>query len=202
MAGSASADAYYRNTMGNIHYSIPSARYGYQHIVGQPAAVLQPVASPVVKYATPVPAPVVKSSAYTESYDKASFEFTDLLTFANLNSLNSIMHYVNNPNDALAKATDALDDLNKGLPDALARMDPSIKADIKKVNEIILDICDRAVSGASGPSSGSIKATCDFINDSVPQVSRGLDDPSVITNLIEELKQVSTLSEDFSDIFK
>ena len=210
MATGGSAGSYYHNTMGNIHYPIPTGynTYGYQPIVVQPA-VAQPVATPVVKYTKPVAAPVVKPSAYTEYNDESSFGFTDLFSFGNLQSLNSIMQYVNNPNAALAKATTALDDLNKGLPDLLARMDPSMKDDIKKVNELVLDICDRAVSGArpatdfsSYYSPESIKATCDFIKENVPQISRGLDDPAVITNLIEELKEVSSLSQEFSDIFK
>ena len=71
MATGGSAGSYYHNTMGNIHYPIPTGynTYGYQPIVVQPA-VAQPVATPVVKYTKPVAAPVVKSSAYTEYNDE------------------------------------------------------------------------------------------------------------------------------------
>ena len=109
-----------------------------------------------------------------------------------------IKPYIDNPKESLARAFNMLDDLNKGLPAALENMPPSLKDDIRKVNELVIDVCDKAVKGAKPAVSGTyayssfdMHVTCQFIKKHVPEISKGLDDPTIITDLIENLKKFS-----------
>merc|ERR1711981_46553 len=89
-----------------------------------------------------------------------------------------------NPGTSLAKASATLDELSAQLPQALANVDPEIKADFGKVNVIIADVCNKILEVAT-PSTFSyytpagIKATCEMINKTANMVSQGLEDPSV-----------------------
>ena len=119
----------------------------------------------------------------------------------------SIMDYVSDPWLGLEKAQYLLEELDKDLPGALEDMDPAIKEDIKQVNILVVEICDKAVKNAkdngfnSYYSPSSMKKTCAFINKHVPEISRGLDDPSVITNIIGKLRKFGDLSKQMSDLF-
>ena len=119
----------------------------------------------------------------------------------------SIMEYVSDPWLGLEKAQYLLEELDKDLPGALEDMDPAIKEDIKQVNILVVEICDKAVKNAkdngfnSYYSPSSMKKTCAFINKHVPEISRGLDDPSVITNIIAKLRKFGDLSKQMSDLF-
>ena len=115
---------------------------------------------------------------------------------------------INDPYFALENAQLLLEDLNNYLPEALARMDPAIKDDIKQVNGLVLEICDRAVANARPSSTTSyyspeaIVSTCEFLHKHVPSVSKGLDDPAVITNIIQKLRQFGRLSKEMADLFE
>ena len=123
-------------------------------------------------------------------------------------NLNSIMELVNDPYYALEKSQDLLEQLNEGLPDALAKMDPSIKNDIKQVNNLVLEICDKAVANSKPTTINSyyspegVKTTCDFLKKHVPEISRGLDEPAVISNLIQKLAEFVKLSKEMADLFE
>ena len=87
-------------------------------------------------------------------------------------------------------------------------MDKGIKDDIKQVNGLILEICDKAVANIRPSSTTSyyspqaIKSTCGFLNKHVPTISRGMDNPSVISNLIEKLGKFGRLSKEMADLFE
>ena len=162
-------------------------------------------------------APVVDSNTYSEA--SANFSFTDVL-----DDFNFISKLINDPYFAIGKAQDLLEDLNSELPEALAKMDPAVKDDIKHVNALILDICDKAVantryssttsnysparpyarpsSNTSYYSPAAVISTCEFIHKHVPTVSQGLDDPTVISNLIEKLGEFGSLATEFNDLFE
>jgi len=120
----------------------------------------------------------------------------------------SLMEYVNDPWLGLEKAQELLEELNKDLPDALAKMDPSLKNDIKQVNGLVLEICAKAVANArpstitSYYSPSSMKKTCDFINKHVPEISRGLDEPEVISNLIGKVRKFGSLAKQMNDLLE
>ena len=120
----------------------------------------------------------------------------------------SLMEYVNDPWLGLEKAQELLEELNKDLPDALAKMDPSLKNDIKQVNGLVVEICAKAVANArpstitSYYSPSSMKKTCDFINKHVPEISRGLDEPEVISNLITKVGKFGNLAKQMNDLLE
>ena len=119
----------------------------------------------------------------------------------------SIMEYVSDPWLGLEKAQYLMEELNKDLPDALAKMDPGIKNDIKEVNKLVLEICDKASANAKDNginsiySPSSIRKTCAFLDKHVPEISRGLDEPEVITNLITKVGKFGSLAKQMSDLF-
>ena len=146
------------------------------------------------------PAPMAQSNAYSQSSGNVDFS-TILADFG------AIAQYINDPYYALEKAQGLLEDLNAELPEALAKMDPAIKTDIKEVNNLILEICDKAVANARPTSTTSyyspegIKSTCAFLQKHIPSVSQGLDDPAVITNIIGKLGEFGRLSKQMGDLF-
>ena len=139
------------------------------------------------------------------SFNSQSNGYSDFLSA--LSDLGTVAQYINDPYYALEKAQSLLEDLNADLPDALAKMDPAIKQDIKDVNNLILDICDIAVANARPSTTTSyyspegIKSTCAFIQKHVPTVSMGLDDPAVISNIIGKLGEFGRLSKEMADLF-
>ena len=153
-----------------------------------------------VAYGT-APAPVAKASSYSKG--SGDVDFATLLS-----DFGTIAELINDPYYALEKSQALLEDLNNELPEALAKMDPAIKDDIKQVNGIILEICDKAVTNIRPSSTTSyyspraIKSTCGFLNKHVPTISRGMDDPSVISNLIEKLGKFGRLSKQMADLFE
>ena len=159
------------------------------------------------KQAAPTPR-VEKAVDYSNSYSSNSYESNSYASDGGFNwNWGSIMDYVSDPWLGLEKAQYLLEELDKDLPEALEDMDPAIKEDIKQVNYLVVEICDKAVKNAkdngfnSYYSPSSIKKTCAFINKHVPEISRGLDDPSVITNIIAKLKKFGNLSKQMSDLF-
>jgi len=168
VVASASANSYYYNS------AFP--RYGYQ-----PAA---PVAAPIRQVAAPaaVAAPV-----------------TGDFGFGDLSSLSSLMSFLPSPKAgaaALDKASKSLDNLSRGLPTALANLDPSIKADIEKVNVIIAEVCTKMMAEAT-PSEFSyyspegITASCRVINKFANDILLSLDDPSIIQSYVDKLQNMS-----------
>ena len=165
----------------------------------EPAAPAAYAPAPVAQaYAT---APVVQASSYSKG--SGDVDFATLLT-----DFGTIAELINDPYYALEKSQALLEDLNNDLPEALAKMDPAIKDDIKQVNALILEICDKAVANIRPSSTTSyyspqaMKATCGFLNKHVPTISRGMDDPAVITNIIEKLGKFGRLSKQMADLFE
>ena len=184
-------------------YNPAGQNWGYQYKYPTPVA-----SSPVVESARlvqPYTAPASYVSKPSTSYTSSN---NGLLTsFAGFD-FNSIAQYINDPYYALEKSQGLLEDLNNGLPDALAKMDPSIKNDIKQVNQIVLEICDKAVANSNAASTTSyytpegMRATCEFLNKHIPTVSRGLDDPAIITDLIQKLGEFGRLSKEMGDLLE
>jgi len=126
----------------------------------------------------------------TDRKDTVSYSATPAATNFNINEI------MTNPWGSLDQATAALDDLNKDFPDVLAKVDPTIKDDINEVNNIVAEVCDQIAAGAKPSSTGfnffskgSLKSTCDYIKKTAREVSLGMDDPAVVSNLIDSLKQ-------------
>ena len=107
----------------------------------------------------------------------------------------NVNEIITNPWGSLDQATAALDDLNKDFPDVLAKVDPTIKDDINEVNNVVVEVCNQMVAGAKPTSTGvnflgsSLKSTCDYITKTAREISLGMDDPAVVSNLIDSLKQ-------------
>ena len=107
---------------------------------------------------------------------------------------------------ALAKATSTLDLLMKGFPAVLKNIDPSFKADIRKVNEIIADVCNK-IQYEAKPSTNSyyssegMKVTCDSINGIAQEISQGLDDPAITQSYVDKLKGASKMIQDQVDVY-
>jgi len=176
----------------------PYKSYGYQFSSAQQAAPARKTYSNGAKH-----------GGYTSTYASKN-TYSGSSAFAGLGNLNTIMEYVNDPYYALEKSQELLEQLNEGLPDALAKMDPGMKNDIKQVNGLILEICDKAAANAAQKPKASfnsyysaegVKATCDFLHKHVPEVSRGLDEPEVISNLIAKLAEFGRLSKAMADLF-
>ena len=106
----------------------------------------------------------------------------------------------------LAKASESLDNLMIGLPAALKNMDPAVKADFRKVNALIADVCNKMVYEAK-PESYSyytpegIKVTCDFINKTANDIVLGLDDPAIIQSYVNKLKQYTNALNAQSEVY-
>ena len=139
----------------------------------------------------------------TFSKSSGSADFSTLLA-----DFGAITQYINDPYYALEQAQGLLEDLNAELPEALAKMDPAIKSDIKEVNNLILEICDKAVANARPSSTTSyyspeaMKSTCAFMQKHIPSVSQGLDDPAIISNIIGKLGEFGRLSKEMADLFE
>ena len=101
---------------------------------------------------------------------------------------------MSDPWGSLDQATASLDDLNKDFPDVLAKMDPSMKAQVKKVNQQVIDVCNKMMADQSKSDSvfdfsAGMKTTCDYIAKTANEISLGMDDPAVVNQLIEKLKE-------------
>ena len=184
---------YYKQAPRTYSYTKPVERSA------EPAAPAAYAPAPVAQaYAT---APVAQASSYSKG--SGDVDFATLLT-----DFGTIAELINDPYYALEKSQALLEDLNNDLPEALAKMDPAIKDDIKQVNSLILEICDKAVANIRPSSTTSyyspqaMKATCGFLNKHVPTISRGMDDPAVITNIIEKLGKFGRLSKQMADLFE
>lgn len=137
------------------------------------------------------PAPQVKAQvAAAPAYAPAAdFDLTNLegLDF----DFSGIM---TDPWGSLDQASASLDDLNKDFPEVLAKMDPKMKAQVKKVNQQVIDVCNQMMasqskSGSMFDFSAGMKSTCDYIEKTAREVSLGMDDPAVVTQLINKLKE-------------
>ena len=108
----------------------------------------------------------------------------------------------------MEKAQNLLEDLTEYLPEAIEKMDPAFKNDIKEINLVILEVCDKAVIRAKAGDSifnswytpKRVETTCDFIRDNVKDFTRGLDDPAIITKLVEKLGKFGELSRQMADL--
>ena len=124
-----------------------------------------------------------------ERQDTVAYPSNPAATNFNVNEI------ITNPWGSLDQATAALDDLNKDFPDVLAKVDPTIKDDINEVNNVVVEVCNQMVAGAKPTSNGfnflgsSLKSTCDYITKTTREISLGMDDPAVVSNLIDSLKQ-------------
>ena len=171
------------------YYKSAAPQYTYQQYTYPPQAPYQ---------AAPVAKPYVPATSYSQG--SAAWDWSSLADFS------KIGQYINDPYYALEKSQSLLEDLNAGLPDALAKMDPAIKDDIKQVNNLVLEICNKAVANARPTTTTSyyspegIKSTCAFLQKHVPTVSRGMDDPAVITNLISKLGEFGKLAGEMGDL--
>lgn len=124
-----------------------------------------------------------------ERQDTVAYPTNPAATNFNVNEI------ITNPWGSLDQATAALDDLNKDFPEVLAKVDPTIKDDINEVNKVVIDVCNQMVAGAKPTSTGfnflgsSLESTCDYITKTTREISLGMDDPAVVSNLIDSLKQ-------------
>ena len=180
-------------TASPYYYNQAPGAYSYTIPVEKSAKPSDPVAYGAASVA----------KAYSYSKDSGDVDFATLLSdFA------TIAQIINDPWYALEKSQALLEDLNNELPETLEKMDKGIKDDIKQVNAIILEICDKAVANIRPSSTTSyyspqaIKKTCGFINKHVPTISRGMDDPSVISNLVEKVGKFGRLSKQMADLFE
>ena len=90
---------------------------------------------------------------------------------------------------------DYLNKLMKNLSLAVKNLDPSMKSDIRKVNNIIEETCNEIAGMIVEPSTFTyfspegIKITCNFINKFSSDISATLDNPSIVfESYVEKLK--------------
>jgi hypothetical protein len=188
VVASASADSYYYNSA----YPKYQRKYGYKPVAA-------PVAAPAVKavqVAEKVADPVASEFGFGDLSSLSSLGALAGIDFSSLGSLTSLMSFLPSAKSALAgldKASDSLDNLSRGLPSALAQLDPAVKADIAKVNVIIAEVCNKIMAEAT-PSTFSyyspegIKATCNVINKTANDIVLGLDDPSIIQSYVDKVQ--------------
>jgi hypothetical protein len=120
--------------------------------------------------------------------------------------METLISYIPMGGAALSKATSTLDLLMKGFPAVLKNISPSFKSDIRKVNGIVADVCNKIMSEArpstySYYSSGGMKATCDSINKIAQEISQGLDDPAITQSYVDKLKGASKMIQDQVDVY-
>ena len=210
----------YKNHGYRIDYAAPTSPSYYYKPVGVKSAA--PVAKPSMKSNFyPAPSPVVANVNSKKPISTAA-PFAKLVessvTTLNKNSgldsnafdslnMNSISKFIEDPYLVLEKLQPLLEDLNEALPKAIANMNPAIKSDIKKVNLLVLDICDRAIADEKAPtnksddSKNSFNSVCAFLHKHLPDVSRGLDDPAIITDLVEKVTNLSKFTKQVDDLF-
>ena len=147
--------------------------------------------------------PVTASPVYYKTVTEP--DFTVLEDF---DWWNNISKYIDDPYGALEKAQKLLEDLTEYLPDAIEKMDPATKSDIKEINLVILEVCDKAVIQANRGDSifnswytpKRVEDTCAFIRDNVMDVTKGLDDPAVIEKLVKKLGKFGELSRQMAEL--
>lgn len=209
VVASASANSYYYNS----RFPQYQQQYGYK--AAAPVAAPQqqayqpiaPVAAPVVK-AAPVVVPDVSEFGLGSLSQLAGTDFsfsslsgslstlTSLMASMDFSSLTALKSMLPNPVTSLAKASKKLDDLSRGLPSALANIDPAVKADVAKVNVIIAEVCDKMLAEATPSeftyySPEGIKASCDFITATANDILQGLDDPSIIQSYVDKVQKLT-----------
>ena len=210
----------YKNHRYRLDYATPiSSSYHFKPVSVKTAA---PVAKPSIKSNSySVPSSVVanvnshkQTSTATPFAKLAESSFTNLNKNSGLDSnafdsldMNSISKFIEDPYLVLEKLQPLLEYLNEALPQVIANMDPTIKSDIKEVNLLVLDICDRAIADKNVPrkksdnSKNSFSSVCAFLHKHLPDVSRGLDDPAIITDLVEKVTNLSKFSKQVDDLF-
>ena len=121
-------------------------------------------------------------------------------------SLETLMSLIPSAGLNLSKASASLDTLMKGLPAALANIDPAVKADFGKVNVIIAEVCNKMVSEAT-PQTYSyynpegIRVTCDLINKTANEIVLILNDPSITQSYTEKLQKLTASLQDQADVY-
>lgn len=94
---------------------------------------------------------------------------------------------------ALSKASKSLNEMMKGLQVALKNIDPSVKSDVGKVNNIVDHVCNKIVeTGSESPtftyySPEGLKVTCDYINRVAKVLVDGLENPEVTQYYVDKL---------------
>ena len=91
-------------------------------------------------------------------------------------------------------AAEVLNTLARDLPAVLRSVDPAIKSDIAKVDEIVGKVCDEIMFQAV-PSvrdfqyftPESILKTCEYIREVSADMVRGLDDPAIYQSYVDEM---------------
>ena len=77
---------------------------------------------------------------------------------------------------------------------ALRNLDPSIKSDIRKINNIIEETCNELSGMIEEPSTYTyysnegFKITCNFINKLSSDISAALDNPSILQPYADKIK--------------
>lgn len=195
-------------TPNSYYYNSRFPQYQQQYAAAPVAAPQQyayqpiaPVAAPVVK-AAPVVVPAASDFGLGSLSQLAGTDFSSLssslssLANMDFSSLSALKSMLPDPVTSLAKASKSLDDLSRGLPTALANIDPAVKADVGKVNVIIAEVCDKMLAEAT-PSEFSyyspegIKASCDFITKTANDILLGLDDPSIIQSYVDKVQKLT-----------
>jgi len=120
--------------------------------------------------------------------------------------LETLLSLIPSAGSSLSKASGSLDNLMKGLPAALANMDPAVKEDFRKVNVIIAEVCSKMVDEAkpetySYYTPAGIKVTCDFINKTANDIYLGLNDPAIIQSYTDKLQKFTKSLQDQADVY-
>jgi len=177
----------------------------------------QAAAAPVQAWGQPAAAPLVKAPAAVVPAAPSNFDFGavsgfDMSTLLSLiTPLQSLLPQLKallpeNPGSSLAKASATLDELSAQLPQALANVDPEIKADFGKVNVIIAEVCNKMLEVAS-PSEFSyytpagINAACEMITKTANVVTEGLNDPAVFQGYTNKLQDFTRKLQSFQGAF-
>jgi len=187
--------------------SASASPYGYYYNNQYPQyqkQVYQPSYKPLYKTAQAA-APVAPVAA-------TGFDLESLVNLANQATtgfnLDSLTNLIPMGSTNLAKASASLNNLMKGLPAALANMDPAMKADIGKVNWLIADVCNKIVAEArpadatfSYYSTTGLSAACERINTVTQEVARIFEDPSVTQTYVDKLQKMTGALQAQADVY-
>ena len=95
--------------------------------------------------------------------------------------------------ELLKEGTNILNTLMPKLPYVLKNSAPYIRSDVAAVNQIISEVCDKAMDGSQNTQTWSyytpegIRDTCRFINEKANEVLKAFDDPSIVDNYLGHL---------------
>ena len=95
--------------------------------------------------------------------------------------------------ELLKEGTNILNTLMPKLPYLLKNTPPTVRSDVAAVNQIIAEVCDKAMDGTQNTQTWSyytpegIQDTCRFINEKANEVLKAFDDPSIVDNYLGRL---------------